>query len=463
MPEGWQCARYRVPRDYSRPGGAMLTLFLARLPARDPRKRKGSVFFNPGGPGGGGVEAASYWEDYVGASVRRRYDLVTWDPRGVIRSRPRLRCLPTEQAVAAQSAPGAVLTRREMLIRLTATAAIGRGCRTKPLAPFITSMDNVRDLDRLRRAVGDRRLSYVGISYGTVIGALYANVHPTRYRVLVLHGVVDSTTWFRPSFAFATDDGVLLENTLRAALVACDRSGRGCALAPHAVSKYRVLLRFIRANALTRRNSEHFTGLWATAQALVQGSPAAARAAAATLQAAYEELLLRRQAVSPTLLAEARKPHRPIVRTSPSAGELNFGDVRDATICSDAGLMPRRHSAWVAAALRADRLATTFGAASVLDRSVCAGWRSHGDTYTGGWNHGARPVLLLNQVWDHATPHAWARTMTRRLGRAKLLTLTGWGHGVQTPCGRTAVDAYLTTGRLPTAPFCPDGKALFPR
>jgi len=457
MPRGWRCALYSVPRDYTRPRAGTVRLAVAMLPATSRRARRGSVFFNPGGPGGGGLGAASYWERYVGPSVRRAYDLVTWDPRGVVHSVPPLLCLPPSATSAIGQVPDAVLTDREMARRLRRTAAIGRGCATKPLTRNVTTMDNVRDLDRLRQAVRDPRLSYVGISYGTVIGAVYANVFPTRYRALALHGVVDSVTWFRPTFAFTTDDAVQLQKTLGAALAACDDAPAKCAFAPGAPGKYAKLLAVVRAAALARRNSEDFTGLVGTAQQLVSG-PEAGKAAA-VLEQAYRELVTRHEADSPELQEAAQEPQEP--NTWSSAADAASSNVRDATICSDAGRMPSAWRAWIAAAHQADRRATTFGAQSVLDRSACAAWRAFGDTYRGGWAQGAAPILLLNQVWDHATPLAWAQTMTHRLGRAHLLTISGWGHGVQTPCGRKAVDHYLLTGRPSTTSYCSDGRGLF--
>ncbi len=459
LPRGWRCALYPVPRDYAHPGAGSLRLAVAMLPATSRRGRRGSVFFNPGGRGGGGLAAASYWERYVGPSVRRAYDLVTWDPRGVVHSVPPLLCLSPSATITAATTPDAVLTDREMARRLKGTAPIGHGCATKRLARFVTTMDNVRDLDRLRQAVRDRRLTYVGISYGTVIGALYANVFPTRYRALSLHGVVDSVTWFRPTFAFTTDDAVQLQKTLRAALAACDDAPAKCAFAPGAAGKYAKLLAAVRADALARRDSENFTGLVAASQSLVSGSPPVAEQAAALLEQAYQEFVVHHAAASQELQSEAEAPQEPL--TWGPVAEAASSNVRDATICSDAGRMPSAWRTWIAAARHADARATTFGVQSVLDRSACAAWHAFGATYRGGWAHGAAPILVLNQVWDHATPLAWARTMTRRLGRAHLLTISGWGHGVQTPCGRRAVDHYLLTGRPSATSYCSDGHPLF--
>ncbi|MBW8486607.1 alpha/beta fold hydrolase [Actinomadura parmotrematis] len=456
MPAGWQCAMYPVPRDYARPGGGTLSLALARLPAKG--RSKGSVFFNPGGPGGSGLDAASLWKEYVGASVRRSYDLVTWAPRGVIPSRKALRCTTDAQYEKA-SPPDAVLTEREMRHRLNASADIARRCAKRPLTPYVTTVDNVRDLDRLRQAVRDKRLGYVGISYGTVIGAVYANLYPGRYRALVLHGVVDSVTWSKPTFVFTKDDARELERTFAATLRACDAAPKNCAFAPRATAKYAELLAVVRKRSLAAHDSRMFTGLNRLAHQMAVGVPQASRPAAEQLQAAYNELLRRRSAESPTLLEQAAKPQRPIVRGT--GEETNSGNVRDATLCSDAGRMTHDRSAWVRAARAADRQATTFGTGSVLDRSMCASWTAYGARHAGGWGAGRRPILLLNERWDHATPLAWARTMARRLGETRLITIEGFGHGIQTPCGRGKVDHYLLTGHLPKGTTCEDGPRPF--
>jgi pimeloyl-ACP methyl ester carboxylesterase len=318
-------------------------------------------------------------------------------------------------------------------------------------------MDNVRDLDRLRQAVGDPKLSYVGLSYGTVIGAVYANVFPDRYRALVLHGLVDSVSWFEPSFAYPIDRAVQRQKALNAALQACDAAGQSvCAFAPDAPQKYARLLATIRAQADASQNSEDFSALWEMSSSFLNPG-FSAHYSAEELQDVYEELVVDHAASSPELIAEA---HKPVPLDTSGTVRLSAA-VFAATSCSDAGRIPQTFDAWIDATHRADQAAPVFGAASVLDRAACASWSAFGDRYTGPWNRGRAPILLLNQQWDPATPLAWAQTMTRELGRAHLITISGWGHTIETPCSTRAVDSYLLTGRPPATSFCGDGLGLF--
>lgn len=264
-------------------------------------------------------------------------------------------------------------------------------------------------------------------------------------------------TWFKRSFAFATDDAIQLQKTLNAALRACDRAPGRCALAPNAPSKYARLLASVRQSPAGAGRTAAFEGLWAISRDLLAGGAGSAGSTTSVLEQAYRELVVRHRSSSPQLRAAARTPEPPESWNDRTA-VANLLDVRDATLCSDAG---RIAHGWVNAAERADRLAPVFGTASVLDRSMCASWRAFGSRYTGGWGRGRAPILLLNQRWDDATPLAWARTMARRLRRDRLITINGWGHGVATPCSTRAVDHYILTGRLPATRVCNDGASLF--
>lgn len=196
--DGFQCATARVPLDYDHPRGARISLALIRLPAGDPARKIGSIFLNPGGPGGSGV-------DFVRAAgpilysdeVRARFDLVGFDPRGVIGSTP-LRCFETfDQALAVLAPMAFPVTRAEERVWVRSDRALARACarRGGAILDHMATADVARDLDLLRRAVGDDKLSYVGYSYGTYLGATYANLFPNKVRALVVDGVLDPIAW----------------------------------------------------------------------------------------------------------------------------------------------------------------------------------------------------------------------------------------------------------------------------
>lgn len=185
-PTGFQCGGLTVPLDYSDPSRGNLRLAVARLPASDAGARIGSVFINPGGPGGSGVGAVEHFYEALGPAVQRRFDVVGWDPRGVARS-GQLHCATRVLEYFGYD-----------LSRDPTPASVLRGashwaadCARDRLAPYVGTNRVVQDLDSLREAVGDEALTYVGVSYGTEIGIVYAHRYPEKVRALVIDGVVD--------------------------------------------------------------------------------------------------------------------------------------------------------------------------------------------------------------------------------------------------------------------------------
>lgn len=193
---GFECATLDVPLDYDRPAGETIDLALIRRRATVPSERLGSLFFNPGGPGGAGTNALPAWyERYFPAELRERFDIVSWDPRGVGRSTA-VRCFgSTEEATAwwARQPAGFPVGDKERQAWFAGRAELANGCkqRASKLLPHVSTPDSARDLDRLRQAVGDEQLSYWGISYGTFLGAVYANLFPDKVGGLLLDGNVD--------------------------------------------------------------------------------------------------------------------------------------------------------------------------------------------------------------------------------------------------------------------------------
>ena len=192
LPGGTQCGKLAVPVDYRHPSGDATTLGLIRFPAT--RDKIGSLVINPGGPGESGIEAALSVEQSLSPQIRERFDLVGFDPRGVAGSRPAVWCnsdadndrLRTEPQV--DYSPAGVAH-----IEDETKAYVGR-CNAKMGKKFLANVgtDNVaRDLDAIREALGDSKLTFLGYSYGTRMGAAYAEVFPKKVRAMILDGAVD--------------------------------------------------------------------------------------------------------------------------------------------------------------------------------------------------------------------------------------------------------------------------------
>ena len=180
-----------MPLDYSDPSGKTISLALIRKQAGDPSQRIGSLLMNPGGPGGSGVEFLPQVLFAIDSSISDRFDLVSFDPRGVGESDP-IVCL-TDQQKDAYAAFDAVPTPAEIPQLEALNKQFGASCKAKygdELSHFGT-VDAARDMDRIREAVGDDKLTYLGFSYGTRLGSVYAQLFPDKVRALALDGAVD--------------------------------------------------------------------------------------------------------------------------------------------------------------------------------------------------------------------------------------------------------------------------------
>ncbi|MFD5639046.1 alpha/beta hydrolase [Streptomyces sp. NPDC127077] len=189
---GWQCATLKAPLDYAKPGGETIGLALIRSKATGGRsKRIGSLLFNFGGPGGSGVSTMPWYETAVGP-LHDRYDLVSWDPRGVAASEG-VRCRGDKAIQAAESVDATPDDAAEEAAYLKDAQDFGKGCAKAAgrLLSHVSTTDTARDMDLMRQVLGDRRMHYFGISYGTELGGVYAHLFPKNVGRLVLDAVVD--------------------------------------------------------------------------------------------------------------------------------------------------------------------------------------------------------------------------------------------------------------------------------
>ena len=216
---GFQCATARVPLDYRDPGGSTIRLALIRQPATDRARRIGTLFFNPGGPGPAVAAFAHYYE-FFPAELRSRFDIVSWDPRGIGGSTP-VGCFASEREESRFfsgvpiAGSGFPVGRAQIDRSIRRYREFDRRCgrRNGRLLEHVSTADNARDLDLLRRAVGARMINYVGISYGTFLGATYANLFPRRVRAMDLDGAVNPSAWVSPQLK--TNGGLFLNSWLR--------------------------------------------------------------------------------------------------------------------------------------------------------------------------------------------------------------------------------------------------------
>jgi pimeloyl-ACP methyl ester carboxylesterase len=185
-----QCGTVSVPIDYRHPADGSLDLAVTRAPSLDGFDRDGTLLFNPGGPGESGNQILPVLLDFFPAAVRQEYNIVSFDPRGTGGSDP-LRCGTSPSKVTSvlpvPAAAGRILPGTPVF------TAMARACTTREasLTPFVNTVDTARDMDRIRQALGLTTISYYGLSYGTALGTVYADLFPHRLAAMVLDGAVD--------------------------------------------------------------------------------------------------------------------------------------------------------------------------------------------------------------------------------------------------------------------------------
>ena len=187
----FQCTKLKVPTDYENPADATLELDVVRLRAKDP---KGSLILNPGGPGGSGVEYARAARAVLTPQLADAYDVVGFDPRGVVGSDP-VDCIDDSKLDALFASDGTPDTPQEVAELAATSKLFGVGCESKSpdVAPYMDSESAARDMDILRAALGDEKLNYLGKSYGTYLGAQYAELFPDKVGRMVIDGVLPSS------------------------------------------------------------------------------------------------------------------------------------------------------------------------------------------------------------------------------------------------------------------------------
>ncbi|MCU1352212.1 MAG: proteinase [Acidimicrobiales bacterium] len=425
--DGFECADLRVPLDYAHPTGKQLRLAMVRRPARDQGQRIGSLLMNPGGPGGSAIDLVESVN--LPSALRDRFDIVGFDPRGVGRSSTGS-CGSRLQKI--YDADPTIDDAAERATYLQVSKAYVDACARihKDLLPHLGTQDTARDMDQVRQALGDEKLTYVGFSYGTSIGQQYAHLFPTRIRAMVLDGVVDTG---QTGLQGARDQGIAFERALRSFLADCARRS-SCPLG--------------------RQPQQAFEQVAAAAEARPIPAPDADRAATPGVVAvAIGEGLYSRD-LWPDLasaLADAKKGDGSALvdmadtylDRQPDGSYSNSFDAYFGVSCLDAS-WPKDPQVIFAAAKALAVRAPHVGEGIVNDYVRCALWPVPPKPLPTVTAPGSPPILVISTTGDPATPYAAGVAVAKRLVRGVLLTNVGEGHTVFT-LGKACVDDAVTT------------------
>ena len=439
----FQCTVLRVPLDYDEPEGEVIDVAVLRSPATGG-ERLGSLVVNPGGPGASGVDYARAARAVVGGAVQDRYDIVGFDPRGVGESTP-VDCLDDDALddfVAADASP---VDDAEIAEIQAQSAALAAGCAelSGELLPHMSTEDVARDLDVLRAVLGDEQLVYLGKSYGTFIGATYADLFPERVGRMVLDGALDPALGGE-EMALGQAEG--FERALRAYLEECLAGdcplGRTLGEAQVTLDN---LLAVIDAQPLPTGDGDRpltqSLALLGIAMPLYlnpeQGYAALTDALSQALAGDGSGLLT---------LADL------YLDRGSDGYNSNQNEAIYAVNCLDRPGTSTVDEIREAEERFAD-VSPIFGPYLAWSGLPCVTWPAESTATRGPLTaEGAAPILVVGTTGDPATPYEWAVSLAEQLSSGVLLTHEGFVHTAyrkDVDCVDEVVDRYLIDGEPP--------------
>ncbi|MFJ7203771.1 alpha/beta hydrolase [Streptomyces sp. NPDC098789] len=471
-PAAYECATLKVPLDYQRPEGRTLDLAISRMKSEDPAKRRGVLLLNPGGPGASGLLRPLRMNDKMAKDVRDRYDLVGFDPRGVGESSP-IGCGGLNEV---ERGVGKAYRPETFASDVAWARGIADKCREKSgdVIPYITTRNTARDMDVIRAALGERTVSYLGYSYGTYLGTVYAQMFPERTDRFVLDSGIDpQRVWRGMIQVWGTGAEPAFERWTRWAAERSDTYGLGTT--PEAVSATFWAL-VARAD---REPIDHYgqkvTGDDIRSDPALFFSLKEASFVVKVLKASSERPTPPPTPAEPPTAAEPgakESAEKGAVPRAPLAGIRSGAPRADAepsgpgpdsapgdnasavywsVVCGDTDAWPRDPQQYAREAAR-DKVEHPLYGDFASNIKPCAFWQRPLEAVTPIKTRAA--VLTVQNEWDPLTPLASGQGLHQVLrGSRMVLGLGAEGHGAYlaspTACANIPVDAYLSTGRLP--------------
>ncbi|MBW5486421.1 alpha/beta hydrolase [Streptomyces bambusae] len=440
-----QCGWVKVPLDYAKPNGRTIDIAVDRIAHTGTKEeRQGALLYNPGGPGGSGMRFPRRvtTKNPLWTSTSKAYDFVGFDPRGVGHSTP-ISCIDPQAFVKAPKADPVPDSEADKRAQRKLAAEYADGCKERSgwMLPFMTTPNSARDLDVLRAALGEQKLNFIGVSYGTYLGGVYATLFPTHVRRMIVDSVVNPSKekiWYEANldqdvaFQMRWDDWK--------AWVAKNDAAFHIGDTPEKVeAKWRELRATAKANPLGGVvGPAELLGFFQSAPYYDSSWVPVAQTWSAYLAGDTQALV---DAIAPDMSD-----------TAGNAAAENGNAVYTAVECADAK-WPTSWAKWDRdnTALHQEYPFLTWSNAWM--NLPCATWRSkqHRPVEVGA-GRGLPPVLIVQSERDAATPYEGAVELHRRLAGSRLITEKDAGsHGVtglKNPCVNSRVDAYLLTGKV---------------
>ena len=458
----YSCATVAVPLDHRSPGTGTIDIAMMRRAADGPGRRIGSLFMNPGGPGGSGFAMPIRTARALSAEVRSRFDLIGFDPRGVARSNA-VRCFTTaEEAAAVRDKLSGIGAELPDTVR--AHHRYAQACREQagPLLGHLATESVARDLDLLRRSVGDAKLTYVGFSYGTLLGATYVNLFPKQVRAIVLDGNVDPVLRTRNGLEYLRQRAIGQEAVIDAFLARCTEVRERCAFSEgDPVAKFAAIRDRLHEGPVTVPGFGELTLSMFTAGVGGYLYNATDYSELATLLQSVHD------AIQPAAQPRAAAEPAALARFAIAARSGGVHDVRtdldtpytedDSSFgvnCLDEPF-PRGDTRFLRAVRTWEQVAPTVGPTHAISQLACGHWPVREPRrYAGPWNTKTpNPVLLFGNHHDPATNYVFNQRMSAALGNSRLVTVAAFGHTIlgDSACADDIAARYLTELIAPPA------------
>ncbi|MDN5796278.1 MAG: alpha/beta hydrolase [Intrasporangium sp.] len=441
----FQCARLTVPVDYADPSTGDIRIVVLRAPARDQKDRIGSLVVNPGGPGASGVDYAKDADLIVGPPVRKYFDVVGFDPRGVGASAP-IDCLTDhqlDQFLGTDPTPDDH-PEQERLLGEAKDMANGCEAHNKALLPHVSTVDVAKDLDVLRAALGDSRLTYLGKSYGTFLGATYAEHFTDRVGRMVLDGVVPPDL---TSAQMSKGQAEGFELATRAYVQDCIEAG-GCPLGDTVDEGMQWIRDFLH-----RLDGQPIPSGDSAVPELNEAWASLGIAAAMYDQGSWGIL-------TDALLAAEQGDGSDLMRLADTYADRDpgggyAGNIMEAIYavnCLDRPDSPDL-AAYQRYAKEFTKVAPTWGPFLAWGNLPCGVWPVRGGEGPRRITaEGSGPIVVVGTTRDPATPYEWAVRLRDQLAHGVLITYVGDGHTAymrSNSCVDDAIDAYYVAGTVP--------------
>jgi pimeloyl-ACP methyl ester carboxylesterase len=434
----YDCASVAVPRDWTNPGsGETYAIEMIRVRSKNQKNRIGSLLLNPGGPGGSGIDLAVYWSfgqalGGLPTEIINQFDIIGFDPRGVGRSDP-IKCISnTDQDATFGTKPDPVSPADfDKLVKLNKKVADECGAKYGAQLPYFSTEQAAKDMDALRAAVGDEKLTYLGLSYGTLLGATYAQLFPTKIRAMVLDGAVDpKQTYVQGSEAQAKG----FERAFTNFTNWCRQTPGNCPIAPDARKAVTDALAAADTKPVRGADGRDATSGWIFYAVI---SSLYTESGWATLAEAIDKLK-RGDPEGVFDLADQyaeRKPDGTYSNLFDANLAVNCADTKDAPPLDE---VRRLQTEWRAKY-------PLFGAPLAVGMLPCTLWPGTRDPYPVGPAASAPTIVVVGTTGDPATPYENTADLAEMLGVGRVLTWEGEGHTAypSTPCIVKAVDDYL--------------------